>query len=92
MFKLERITYIYSSIECISKPSFVKEFKLAKIIYVYWKNECTPKAWFVWDFHLARITYIYLVKAQWLRPILAYAWFIHEYTTFIIPSLTLLHF
>jgi hypothetical protein len=44
MFKLERITYIYSPIECISKPSFVKEFKLAKIIYVYWKNECTPKA------------------------------------------------
>jgi hypothetical protein len=51
----------------------VKVFNLAKIIYVYWKNGRSPKAWFVWVFHLARITYIYLVKAQWSRPIFAYA-------------------
>jgi hypothetical protein len=43
MFKLARVTYIYWTIECTPKPSFVMVFELARITYIYWTIECTPK-------------------------------------------------
>jgi hypothetical protein len=43
VLELERITFIYSPIECTPKASFVMVLKLGKIVFIYWPIECTPK-------------------------------------------------
>jgi hypothetical protein len=51
--------YIYWSIECIPKPSFMGVFKVARITYIYWPIECIQKLSFLGVFEVARIPYIY---------------------------------
>jgi len=38
-----RITFIYQSIECTPKFSFIYVFELENITYIYWPIECTPR-------------------------------------------------
>jgi hypothetical protein len=59
VFQLEKITFIYWPIECISKAWFVSVFQLERTNFIYWPIECTSKAWFVRMFQLERTNFIY---------------------------------
>jgi hypothetical protein len=44
LFELERITFIYWTIECTPKVGFIMVFQLEGTTFIYWPIEYTSKA------------------------------------------------